>query len=297
MGRGAINVAGLGVGWLPCRNVFGGVLPRRIFFLSFVLSASSIFAADPAVLAKVLGATEVSYPARLEAVKSLSKSLSSEEITSLYAFLGRKAADDPSRPGELDAIKNDVVNQLKAQDRFPQELPGHLMSMYTDRSHGNVWRDYCIQHLGDSVLEIRDETGREKAIRVLWSAVDERQGSIPGTGLIALFNLCGQGDVDRARVATKALSMVRSPEYGEPAKITALQICACLGEVGVLPDARKLVADGPIPVRTSAIACLGVLGDQSDLVLLQMAAVSTDIRLKTAARAAIKKINAKIMQP
>ena len=290
MGTGTVNSACIRVG----RPLRGRRCCLAIGGLS--LLALSVFAADPSVLAKVLGTAEVSYPARIAAARALSRTLANEDITALYGFLDRKAADDPSQPGELDAIKNDVVNQLKAQNRFPLELPSRLMAMYGDRSHDEVWRDYCIQHLGDIVPEIRDEAGREKAIRVLWSATDERQGSIPGTGLIALFNLCGGKGVDRAQVAAKALAMVKDPGYGEPAKITALQIGAKLGDQALLPLARKLAAGGAIPIRMSAMACLGMLGDKSDLELLKASESSTDVRLSTAAQAAIKRLSVKRTQ-
>lgn len=126
--------------------------------------------------------------------------------------------------------------------------------------------------------------------------MDERQGSIPGTGLIALFNLCGQKGFEKDRISAKSLEMVRESGYGEPAKITALQICAKLGEKAVLPDARKLAAGGSIPIRMSAMACLGMLGDKSDIGMLKASESSTDIRLKTAAQVALKKLKAKQAQ-
>jgi hypothetical protein len=264
---------------------------KGTFIIITVLSATWAIAASPTNMAVILGAPEASFSARIEAVRLLGKSLSNEEITALYGFLDRKAGEDPAQPGELCAIKNDVVNALKAQQVMPPDLAGHLIAMYNDRSHDEVWHDYCVQHLGDIYTGIGDEANREKALRVLWSAVDEKQGSIPGTGLIALFNLCGQVSVDRARVAAKALQMVHSPIYGEPAKITALQICANLGEVGVLPDARKLAAVGAVPIRMSAMACLGMLGDKSDLEMLKKAELSPDIRLKTASQTAIKRLS------
>ncbi|MEI6789372.1 MAG: hypothetical protein WCL49_12925 [bacterium] len=276
-------------------------MSKGMFIIITVLSAIwgiSVVCADPSAnLTIILGASEAAFPARIEAARMLGKTLSKEEITALYGFLDRKAGEDPAQPGELCAIKNDVVNSLKMQQVMPPDLAGHLIAMYGDRSHEESWRDYCVQHLGDIYTTVGDASIREKVLRVLWSAVDERQGSIPGTGLIALFNLCGQGPVDRTRVAAKALSMVRSPAYGEPAKITALQICADLGEQSVLPDARKLAVNGSVPVRISAMASLGALGDKSDEDLMRTTVTSTDIRLKTAAQVAIKKINAKIIHP
>ena len=257
-----------------------------------LLTGSGVWAAPSPGLTTILGNDEPAYPARLAAVKALSKSLPKEDIAVLYGFLERKSSEDKARPGELNAIKNDVVNELKMQKVMPQDLAGRLMTMYGNKSHDEVWRDYCVQHLGDIYTEISNEGDREKAFHVLWSAVDERQGSIPGTGLIALFNLCGQKGFEKDQISAKALEMVRASDYGEPAKITALQICAKLGEKAVLPDARKLAAGGPIPIRMSAMACLGMLGNKADLTLLKVSESSTDVRLRTAAQAAILKLRA-----
>ena len=268
----------------------------NLVVLTALLTGSCALAAPSPGLTTILGNDEPAYPARLAAVKALSKSLSKEEIAVLYGFLERKSGEDKSLPGELNALKNDVVNVLKMQKVMPLDLAGHLISMYGDHSHDEVWRDYCIQHLGDIYTEISDEGDKEKAFHALWAALDERQGSIPGTGLIALFNLCGQKGFEKDRISTKALEMVSASDYGEPAKITALQICAKLGEKAVLPDARKLAASGAVPIRMSAMACLGTLGDKSDLELLKASGGSADVRLRTASQAAIKKLSAKRAQ-
>jgi hypothetical protein len=258
--------------------------------LAAALAGSAAQAVESPGLATLLGAAEDSFPARVAAIRALGKSLSGDEINALYGFLNRKAGEDKAQPGELNALKNDVANALKMQKTMPADLPARLMAMFGDRSHDEVWRDYCIQHLGDVYPSIADTAVRAQVRRVLWSAADERKGSIPGTALIALSNQVGQEGFGKARIAAKALEMVREPSCGEPARITALQICANLGERAVLPDARRLAADGSTPIRVSAIACVGTLGDASDLEWLRKDESASDIRLKTAARAAMGKL-------
>ena len=264
-----------------------------ITVLAVNLAGSAARAVEPPGLVTLLGAAEDSFPSRVAAIRALGKSLSGDEINALYGFLNRKAGEDKARQGELNALKNDVVNALKMQKTAPADLPARLMAMYGDRSHDEVWRDYCIQHLGDVYPGIGAPAVRVETRRVLWSASDERKGSIPGTALIALSNQLGQEGFEKDRIAAKALEMVREPSYGEPAKITALQICAKLGETAVLPDARKLAAVGAVPIRMSAMACLGMLGDKSDLELLKQSEFSTDIRLRTAAQVAISRLKAR----
>ena len=246
-------------------------------------------------LAVVLGQgtgseTAPSHAARLQAVRALSKTLSSNEVHALYGLLDRKSGEDPATPAERNALKNDVVNALKMQKVIPADLPARLIAMFNDPAHDAVWRDYCIQHLGSVYAEITPLALQEQARQTLWAAASEKQGTIPGTALIALANLSGQPGFEKARIAALALTLVRSPDYGEPSKITAFQICAKLGEQSVLPDARQQMSNGSVLIRVSALACVGILGDQSDLAALRALESNADIRLRTAAQAAIKRL-------
>ena len=66
------------------------------------------------VLGQVDGSGTVpSHAARLQAVRALSKALSSNEVHALYGLLDRKSGEDPASSAERNALKNDVVNALK----------------------------------------------------------------------------------------------------------------------------------------------------------------------------------------
>ncbi|MBM4165235.1 MAG: hypothetical protein FJ222_12465 [Lentisphaerae bacterium] len=265
-------------------------------------AASVASAASGMTLALVLGhstgratgsETVPSHAARLQAVRALSKELLPDEVQALYGLLDRKSGEDPASSAERNALKNDVVNALKMQTVMPADLPARLIAMFNDPAHDPVWRDYCIQHLGSVYAVITPLALQEQARQTLWTAASEKQGSIPGTALIALANQSGQPGFEKARIAATALALVRSPDYGEPAKITAFQICAKLGEQAVLPDARHQMTNGSVLIRVSALACVGILGDQSDLAALRALESNSDIRLRTAAQAAIKRVLAK----
>ena len=125
----------------------------------------------------------------------------------------------------------------------------------------------------------------------LWKATEERDLSIAGTALIALFKNAGDQFIPRKNVASKALEMCEDARYGELAKITALQICAKLNETRALPAARKIAASEAIaPLRMSAIAAIGTLGDLSDKSMLEKYASSPDVRLRKSAQGALKKL-------
>ena len=174
---------------------------------------------------------------------------------------------------------------------MPPDLVPRLAAMFRDPAHDEVWRDYCVQHLSRLYGELESETDREQAREVFWAAVNAKNGNISGTALIALADRCGTSGFEKDRICAKALEMATSAEYGEPARITALQICATLGVAAVLPEARKRAAAGPAPIRMSAMACLGALGGESDLALLKQVESGTDSLLVNAAQAAAKRLN------
>jgi len=230
------------------------------------------------------------YSTRNNAVKSMGKDLAADEIQSLYALLNRKRAENGLKSGHLNALKNSVLNVLGSQREPPADYANNLMAMYYDRGHDSVWRDYCIQHLGGWYARA-GEKEKQAIAATLWDATKETKLGIAGTALIALASNCDDSGIDTARVAERALTLGTSAECGTLAKITALQICAQLGERKVLPTARSIAGSrSAVTLRMSAIAAVGTLGDESDKPMLSKYAASTDVRLRKAARSALSRL-------
>ena len=243
-------------------------------------------------LAIVMGNTDNhDYIPRLRAVHALGTDLSADEVKALFALLDRKDGEDALSADELNGLKNDVVNALKKQTKPPADLASNLAAMYEEASHDEVWRDYCIQHLGDCYPSIASSNDQAMARQVLWSAADAKGGTIPGTAMLALCGLAGRPGFDQGLIAAKALAMVKDEVAGNPGRMTALQVCARLGNRQVLPAARSLVgSSASVMLRISAIGCIGILGDASDKPLLEKQAASSDRRLRVAAESALKKL-------
>jgi len=234
-----------------------------------------------------------SYAVRGEAARALPKNLSPEEIHALYGLLQRKAGDDPAPANHLDAIKNEVANALKSQDHLPPDLVAVLSKLFRDQGQGEAWRDYCIQHLGDVYARLKDNADQKLARETIWSATSEKMGSIPGTALIALLNRKVQPGFEKKRITDTAKAMIRSSDYGEPAKITAFQACAKLGDADVLQEARQVVDSGTsVQLRKSAIAYLGFMGGVSDIDRLKRHVSGAEVRLRVPAQAALKRLAA-----
>ena len=226
---------------------------------------------------------------RQAAVRNLGRGLEDDEYSALLEFLAGKPSDDALPADQLVVLKNEVVNKLKNQERDPAELIRSLIAMFGEATQDEVWRDYCIQHLG-TLYKAAQGTDRERVRKLFFQATELKQGSIPGTALIALANNAGP-DIASQAIADKALAIAEDTAYGDAARITALQIAAKQNDARILSVARETAfGSAGAPLRVSAIAVLGMMGDKTDLTKLEPLANSTDIRLRTAAAAAVKKL-------
>jgi hypothetical protein len=234
---------------------------------------------------------EKGYIARLNAVHSLGDSLSGQEINALLYFLHKKAGEDVLPLLEFDAIKNDAAGALLNQKYFPSVFPLHLIAMFYDKSFDNVWRDYCVQFLSQCYPKMTDPEEREIAKNLFFAALDDEDG-IPGAALIALAGLAGNTGVDRQKVSDAAYKLSADPAVPDAIKITALQIAAKFKNPQVLPMARGLIGESKnVPLKISAIAVVGAMGDSSDRKVLNALLKNGDIRLRAASKAALGKLN------
>ncbi len=246
----------------------------------------------PGSLRRVMGKDgRTSYGRRYRGTRSLSKDLSRDEVLGLYAMMDRKQTEDPLAVGKLNTIKNEVANALRRQNTVPEDFANNLMAMYFDKSHHVVWRDYCIQHLGGILKRMSDPEQKNKAVAAFWEAATETDSSIAGTSLLAMRHNVDDPLVDQQAVAAKALGYCEDPKCNDRTKITALQVCAELGETKALPTARKIAtSNGGTQLRMSAIAAVGTLGDESDRAMLQKYASGSNSRLRQPARSALKRL-------
>ncbi len=233
---------------------------------------------------------ERTYYTRLKAARNLSERLNRASVTRLYEFLQRRAAHDPLPPEKLNALKNDVANALVNQKQPLSDFGNRLIEMHNNPDLHQVWRDYCIQFLASRYKRARKQEERKRIKKTLRQAAD-KDWTIAGTALLSLERL-GTA-VDREKLGRKALEVASDDNANSAARISALQVCAETGEKKVLPLARELAGsnEAGVPLRVSAIGVIGLLGNTSDSELLRDHSESSDVRLRTAARKAIQRVN------
>jgi len=227
--------------------------------------------------------------------------LTRSECETLYRFLRERTPDDGSK--RMSWIKNDVMNILARQRNLPAPWDEMVAALYEDELQPWVIRDYALQHLFD-FCDQASRTGhlrelnaarRQRIQALFWNAVEQTQQSVAGTALLALWRLSAVGmGVDRERVAAKSIELVEAPNTGELARITALQVSADSGQQGILKSAMALAEAGQkIPLRASAIAAVGRLGNQEQLPWLERQAADANPSLKIAVDAAVKQIRSR----
>lgn len=260
-------------------------------------------------LKQITGLTE-SYgmTPRLKRVHKLSKMLSEDEISYLWDFLNKKHTDDPLDESALNPIKNDVAVALLEQEVVIEEFGAKMMAMFSAKDndgafrHDMVWRDYCIQFLGQWYGVCFDESEKVKVLEFIYSSIDSHKGtSIPGSALIAVnLNAERLNAVQRLKLGKKALEVSEKPEYGNLARMSAFHIAAahCRSSKELRKKLLKALKGSVVKgsstcVRMAALAAIGTLGvvDEEVKKLIDNYCRSYDIRLRKAAYGARKKLN------
>ena len=116
------------------------------------------------------------------------------------------------KPRDLAAEKNDAANRLFSLPRLPAGVVDDLAEMAADESRDPVWRDYCLQFLGEAVRRhVEGVPGRggavpfvsaedaATALAALERALASRESTLAGTALRALQLAGAEGVPDRAR--------------------------------------------------------------------------------------------------
>jgi hypothetical protein len=236
---------------------------------------------------------------RNDAIRALAKPLSEDDVRVLLWFLDEKF----SQQEEYDlltfnALKNDVLGVLLERAPPPEGIGQSLARMFRDPNHDDVWRDYCVQHFAVYYQARRraGATATDRDLRAIeaayWEAVAVSNSTTAGTALIGLRQLAGDfPEMDGRRVAAASLALATNPSAEEGARVTAMQICAELGETKILPLARALAADGAsVMLRLSAVGVIGRLGTSDDANLLNSLASKGEQRIRTAVAAALKRM-------
>jgi hypothetical protein len=260
---------------------------------------------------------------RIAAIMDDARTPSARQKTALLLQLPRTLAGDerkklldyacgPCPPGMEPRywhwVNNDALHALCRQSRPMDEMAEPLLALLAGESRDLAIRDYAMQHMALLCAPgTPDDAWIESArLRASLYAALVREASQPRSPLAAtaLNCLCVLREAKATHPELKdrmftmpagvleklVIATVRAEDAGANARMASLAICGQLGLAEILPDARGIIADAKQPpmVMSAAIGCLGKLGNASDLALLEGHRQSDDLRLRNAARAALK---------
>ena len=245
----------------------------------------------PENLSNIFGYSEnTSYVQRIKYVHALGRDLPKDQIDAIYKFLHKKLNEDTLPSLEFNAIKNELTIVLMQQRVYPEDLAKNLIEMYHDKSFDKCWRDYCVQFLGQWFPKIHSDTERQKTVKLFYDALDEKDG-IAGTSLIAMSRLTDYQELEKDHVSGEAVKLASDKNSADIVKTSASQVAANLKNKDIVPIARDILKNSKnIPLKMSAIAALGTIGlEPEDRAIIEKYRSSTDVRLRIAAKSALKK--------
>ncbi len=225
----------------------------------------------------------------LRALRDSGRPLSFEERQSAYRLL-----ESTSPPGGLvETAWHWVVDEMLSTLRAPHgsdELIARLEALYRNDALHMVVRDYALQHLGHLHGEGADPVRIE---RVLAHALGQGDGTLAGVALLALRRSArDEGLATDLDLGAAAHRVAADPGADLRSRLSAIQVAGKQGHTDALPLAAELAGDPaqPVPLRMSAVATIADLGAAGDhQPLLQELGRSGDVRLRTAAGAALQR--------
>mgnify|MGYP003808047495 CR=1 FL=1 len=251
------------------------------------------------------------YNSRMDALKKLTRNIETKDVNALLLFLDLPYEEQVEITARAyNGVKNDVLSVLLQQDASPDNLGPQLVTMYRDKNHDDIWRDYCIQYIGPYYEKkwpvpykeeenIEKDSEQQELQDVYWEAITETDGTIAGTALIGLESISRKRkEFDREEIGDTAVELARDEQYSEPTRITAFRICGMMDKKEVLPSARitAQIAE-TTELRRAAIATIGDLGDETDLDLIESMTGSDNERIKKAADSARKRLIERLKVP
>lgn len=245
----------------------------------------------------IVNATGASISERYKAVHSLSDDLGQPEIRSLLNFLAALPDGRESNLEGVRVLKNDILNVLiENQNAETEGLTEVLTGIYQNQEQDAVMRDYAIQHLiGWYKKKSGPESKTKEKVRKILREAFGKSDSIAGTALLGLHRISIVDPlIDSQQVNQRALALALSDETQVATRITAIQVCSERHLKEVLPTIQLLMQNpGPIPLRLSAIAALGCLGNSEHLTLLRPLESESNELIQTAVRSALTRLSQK----
>ena len=200
------------------------------------------------------------------------------------------------------------MNLLRSQEPPVEGLAETLIVMFEGRGisthnsstpkssthpHPPAVLDYCVQHLGAMVNGL-DDAPRRRVRGVLVKAARQTKLPYAGTALYSLAEDRRATPAQESELKRLTLALCK-PGVNNVARLAAIQLAGQRGYAEALPLLREALSGQrrDAVLDMVSIGTLGLLGDESDIPLLESVLQRNRRRYEAAANAAIKRISAR----
>ena len=214
----------------------------------------------------------------------------------LCDFLMGLASDPTRRP----ALRNNAANALGIQDPPVPGWMGRLADQAVDPDETPTWRDYALQHLADRMIPRDQATAtdadggidRQRYLSIL-TTVAICKTTAAGTALLHLDRLQREHGIaiNSDRFRDLLLRAIQGEDVDPGARVTAFGILARRGDSSDSDVPRRFLQHGEPRLRRAAIAALGFLGTEADIVAINAVDNGGDALIDPAKRAACARLH------
>lgn len=240
------------------------------------------------------GGQDGGYQKRVRLVRQLPRDLSFNEVSALVEFLYMQPDQVGLTEQDYNGVGDAVMEKIESQQQMHPDYTDHLVLIYYDEAYSEMWRDYCLQHVGSAYRRVAQ--WKRPVLRQLYDDATASGSVMAGTALLAMRNSVGGGGISSGDVRSSALAVADDPAFRDSSRLTAMLVASELGSPEALELAREIVDSRGLTAhfRVAAIASIGMQGNSADLELLQKYAQSSDFRFRMAAEAALKKLQGRM---
>lgn len=207
--------------------------------------------------------------------------LGEADVGAIYEMLATPASAFDMDILQINALKNNLLGSLLSRRPLPPGLGDQMRAMFEAPDMDPVWRNYIVQHLDRYHLARwpggakSGDTEHRAFLDFFVGVLEEVQTDAAGTALLAMERLNKEAPVfDLDWLAQESLAIAANPRAKETSRIAALQVASRHAGSDLRPVASELALSGSsVPLRLSAIAALGAVGDAEDLPLLDQLSV------------------------
>jgi len=186
--------------------------------------------------------------------------------------------------------RNNMANCLVGQEARDPTLAAVFKRLVEDPTEDVQWRDYALQFLATSI----DWSSAPNAMAAtIWDQAQHGPGTVSGTALLHLHYIDERGVRSLPSGYDDRLgTCLTDATVDLSTRMTAVGIIGQRGMRTQIHAIRMLVEQAPEPaLRRTALATLGVLGDQTDLALVRRYTGDQDALIAAAAKGAERRLS------